>query len=792
MNAVRVPQAVLTRTPRAPRAVLVASAIGVIVVVFFSSWISWGFGGPRSTQVFDDIATAVAALLTTAACLSAAIKNPRGARSSWAWLTAYTMLWAVGEMTWGYYEVFLHQNVPFPSLADIGYLGAVPFGVVAILTLRDAPIGRTAKARAALDGAIIAGALLFISWAFVLGPAFRASSGSVFEQTLSLAYPVADVVIGAMALAVLARSKSGGRTPLVLVVLGLLAMAIADGGYAYLSQLGVYGTTNVIDGVWIVGYMFLMVAAVAAPSFVAAEPEDPQAARVIPLTQILIPTCALGAAGIAAIGVELTRGTVGPFLFFTAASILVLSGLRQVLMFQENRSLNASLHETLAALRQREGELEHLAFHDPLTRLANRALFRDRVEHAIARGKRDHREITVLFVDLDDFKSINDTLGHAAGDELLSAFAERLRACMRPGDTVARLGGDEFGILLDNTPSEHEISSIATKVLQSTRVNFNVGGHEIRVTVSIGIGTNTVGADDAGSVLRSADIALYEAKGNGKNRYEVFHPDMGLNVLERVELRAALQQAIDQAQFRVAYQPIVNLRTGAVVAYEALLRWQHPVHGLLEPAMFLSTAIETGLILPIGRHVFDQAFAQAQRWNDGSRPDERVTVHVNLSPRELQSPTVVSDIAHALRTTGANPKTILIEITESAIIGDTELALEHLSAFKAMGLLIGLDDFGTGYSSLSYLRQFPVDVLKIDRCFIDDLDESDGTGKLLAAVIQLGHALGIATIAEGVETPTQVTWLRDLGCDSAQGYHFGRPELIMTALPAPEFSHRRP
>jgi len=439
--------------------------------------------------------------------------------------------------------------------------------------------------------------------------------------------------------------------------------------------------------------------------------------------------------------------------------------------------------------RRLSDEMTYLARHDALTGLHNRAIFTDRLTQALER-RAPRGQVAVLYIDLDGFKEVNDVLGHEAGDKLLTLVAQRINLCLRLGDTAARLGGDEFGILLDDTPSEQEISSIATKVIKSTRVNFNVGGHEIRVTVSIGIGTNTVGADDVGSVLRNADIALYEAKGNGKNRFEVFHPDMGLNVLERVELRAALQQAIDQAQFRVAYQPIVNLHTGAVTAYEALLRWQHPVHGLLEPAMFLSTAIETGLILPIGRHVFDQAFAQAQRWNDGARPEGQVTVHVNLSPRELQSPTVVSDIARALRTTGANPETILIEITESAIIGDTELALEHLSAFKAMGLQIGLDDFGTGYSSLSYLRRFPVDVLKIDRCFIDDLKEPDGAGKLLAAVIQLGHALGIETIAEGVETPAQVTWLRDLGCDSAQGYQFGRPELMTTELPTPEFSHR--
>jgi diguanylate cyclase (GGDEF) domain len=756
-----------------PRAFVVASVVAAFGVTLFAAEIVFQGGGAHTTMAFDDVGTFVAAAVASLACAWSAWRQPHGSRRPWVLLAAYVLFWAIGEATWGYYELIAGRAAPFPSLADVGYLGAVPFGVLAILSFGAARWTRVSRVRTVLDGSIIAGCLLFVSWAFVLGPVVDANAGGLVSQVLSLAYPLSDLVIGSIALAVLARSEPGARGPLTLITMGILAMTVADGVYAYLVQSGSYDTTNVIDAIWITGYSLLALAAVRAVTSFA------QPARVetrTPLTRILVPYVALGAAGATAVVVEVTHGQEGPFLFWVGLGVVVLVGCRQLLAFSENRSLNNQLASTVDSLRQREDDLEYLAFHDPLTGLANRALFRDRIDHAIARAARAGGTTAIVFIDLDDFKTVNDTLGHAAGDEVLVSFAARVRSCIRPGDTIARLGGDEFGVLLDGcSNAEADAGGFAQRLLNAARESYTVAGHQLNVTASMGISSDSLGAHDAESLLRNADLALYEAKTGGKDRHMLYHASMGSDVLERLELRAALQEGIDHDQFRLVYQPIVRLDTEALVGYEALVRWHHPIHGVLDPGMFLPLAEQSGLILPIGRSVLLQACTQVRAWAENEPELGQLDLHINLSAWELQDDALVADVVALLEATGADPSAIVLEITESAMIDDERLALDHLNALKALGFRIGLDDFGTGYSSLSYLQEFPIDVLKIDRSFVAHIDTGANGEPLLAAIIQLGHTLGIRTIAEGVETPAQRDRLRDLGCDCAQGFLFGRP-----------------
>ncbi len=438
--------------------------------------------------------------------------------------------------------------------------------------------------------------------------------------------------------------------------------------------------------------------------------------------------------------------------------------------------------------KQLEQQLAHQAFHDPLTNLANRVLFRDRVEHALQRAIRGGGTPAVLFIDLDNFKAVNDGLGHSAGDWLLIEVATRLQVCLRPADTVARLGGDEFAVLLDDEAANAE--EIAERILQQFRHPFTVQGTDIVVTMSIGIASLLPGqgADD---VLRNADLALYRAKGEGKACVASFEPEMHVAALRRLELEAELRQAIegtgDAGQLALYYQPISRLSTGRMFGYEALVRWRHPERGLLEPLDFISLAEETGLIIPLGRWVLEEACRQTRDWQKRYGPLLRGTgmslmVGVNLSGRHLAQPELVDDVAHTLKKTGLTPNHLVLEMTESMLVHDNRATLERLHALKALGIRLSIDDFGTGYSSLAYLERFPVDSLKMDRSFIASLD-ADGSAKspLAEAVIGLGRILGLKVVAEGIETKEQWQRLRDLGCGLGQGYYISYP------LPAPDF-----
>ena len=380
----------------------------------------------------------------------------------------------------------------------------------------------------------------------------------------------------------------------------------------------------------------------------------------------------------------------------------------------------------------------------------------------------------MLFVDLDDFKLVNDALGHAVGDQLLRSVAERVRTCLRVADTAARLGGDEFAVLLEDLSQPADAVVVAERILQALDEPFQVEGQPLFANASIGIAFGSCGELGAGELLRHADIAMYRAKVAGKARYVVFEAAMQEAIRARAELEVDLRQAIQRQELSVHYQPIVHLGSRSICAVEALARWDHPLRGTLSPADFIPVAEQSGLIIPLGRWVLERACRQAVQWQDLFRFDPPLTVSVNLSARQLHQPGVVADVAAALRRSGLDPSRLVLEITESVLMQDSDDTVSRLWELKKSGVRLAIDDFGTGYSSLGYLRRLPVDILKIDKTFVDGLGRPD-EGPLGEAVVNLGNTLGLTTVAEGVEGDEQLERLEALGCSLAQGYLFSPP-----------------
>jgi diguanylate cyclase (GGDEF)-like protein/PAS domain S-box-containing protein len=421
--------------------------------------------------------------------------------------------------------------------------------------------------------------------------------------------------------------------------------------------------------------------------------------------------------------------------------------------------------------RALEDQLAYQAFHDSLTGLANRALFSERITHALERGIRRSNLVAVLFIDLDDFKTVNDSLGHAVGDDLLVTVAERIRSCIRPEDTCARLGGDEFAVLIEGITHPDGAVTAARRIIGAMAEPLAIAGSDAAVQGSIGIALGSAG-QTASEIMRSADLAMYRAKGEGKGRYALYEPSMHELVLERLELKADLQRAVLADEFDVHYQPIVTLQNGGIVGVEALVRWKHPDRGLVLPGDFISLAEETGMILPLGRHVLNAACRQAAIWR--KRGHSTLGISVNISAKQLASKNLPLEVTDALTRSSLDATALTLEITEGTLL-ESPVVVGRLDELRSLGVRIAIDDFGTGYSSLDYLRRFPVDTLKIARAFVEELGTSREQDRLVAAILRLGSTMGLETVAEGIELEQQRDRLRALKCRYGQGFLYSRP-----------------
>lgn len=458
---------------------------------------------------------------------------------------------------------------------------------------------------------------------------------------------------------------------------------------------------------------------------------------------------------------------LGVVVMAIAAALTLL--LRRSVRSAFQRAYEALVHE-IEERKTLQGQLEHQAYHDALTGLANRTLYIRRVEEAVTAGRRAGEATGVIFIDLDDFKAVNDTLGHEAGDTLLEQTAKRLTLCLRGEDTAARLGGDEFAVLLEHSS---DAERVAQRIMEALRAPVRIADHDLVISASVGIAVGGPEIEFATTLLANADIAMYSAKAKGKSQYAIFATAMQEEVEMRMRVRAEMREALRGDQFTLHYQPIMELDRSECVGAEALVRWTHPTFGLVLPASFIPIAEETGFICELGRFVLDQATMRAASWQ---RPERRpIHVSVNVSTRQIGDADIVSDVTGALARSGLAPELLTLEITESVLLVDPDAAIDTLTRLKEIGVRIAIDDFGTGYSSLNYLRQLPVDTVKIDKAFIEGLEKGAEESALARAVIEFGAALGLDTVAEGIETAGELDLLIQLQCRYGQGYLLSRP-----------------
>lgn len=433
------------------------------------------------------------------------------------------------------------------------------------------------------------------------------------------------------------------------------------------------------------------------------------------------------------------------------------------------------LASALAEKEVSETQLWHRSLHDPLTGLANRTLLLDYLGQALERAQKGARTLAVFYINLDRFKVVNDSLGHAVGDQLLVGIGERLLGCLRHNDVAARPGGDEFVLVVEDVSTINGATNVAERIFEAIGMPFELGDHSVVTTASMGIAMSTTGQVDPEPLLRASHLALQEAKQRGRGRYEVFSSELWATAHKRLELELELRKAIEEKQLEVYYQPLVALASGGIVEMEALVRWNHPTRGLVPPLDFIPLAEETGLIVPLGRWVLEQACRQTKEWQEEMPTDPPLMISVNLSGRQLQHSGLIDDIIDALRETRLAPEHLRLEVTESVLMVDLRVTIAQLSRLQGLGVTLAIDDFGTGYSSFDYLKRFPVETIKIDKSFVDGLGESSNDSAIIQSVISLAHALKMTVVAEGVEKVTQLDELRVLGCDRFQGYLFAKP-----------------
>lgn len=682
-------------------------------------------------------------------------KNTAKNRTAWYFVAAALASFSAADIT--YYVLEMTSTAgeaPFPSLADGFYLLMYPLMIGGLmLMVRAISPGRDVAS--IIDAGLVAVAT-FSALGVLYMDSYLQTDGSLVGRLISIGYPVMDVCLLAVAARLVAAAQL--RQPaFILLSCGLVSLIIADVTYGILAAAETFQTGGFADGFWL-GFYGLIGASALHPSM---------GDRIEPRTVVqgTITRPRLGLLFLVVLMVPLINllwGEAFDKIFINIASMAMftlvlvrLMGLVTVVQVNERRA-------------------RHDAMHDSLTGLANRALFAQRVQSFV--DQRSDGVVSVLFVDIDDFKFINDSLGHDVGDKTLIAVAGRLQRCVRSHDLVARLSGDEFAVLLESAVDRQDASAVAQRMQESLESPVAIDGREISVSVSVGIAIDRrSNIESAEAILRAADSAMYRAKHKGKGRFEFFEEAMHLEALDRLDLRADLQIALERGQFEVNYQPIVTMSDEKVVGVEALIRLNHPTRGRVMPDRFIQLAERTGLIVPIGRWVLHEACNQVMRWRRLHPETAPRTVAVNLSVRQLHDPKLLEHVADALSASGLEPESLTLEITESMLIDDANRGTRTLDQLKAMRVKIAIDDFGTGYSSLGYLKRFPVDIIKIDKSFIAEMASSTTSVALIRAVIDLAHNLGAIAVAEGIENADQKLRLSRMGCSFGQGYHFARP-----------------
>lgn len=748
------------------------TGVAAILLGLFVIWMASHPGVHRSTADIDAVVKLVVAALAAASCVVFGRRAAPQVRLAWMWIGAFATVWAVGAAVLTWYDFGKNGAVPFPSAADAGFLAALPLAAIGVLLFSSAPGPGVSRARMLLDGVIVAGSLLIVSWTTALGTVYHSGSGTVFSQAIGLAYPISDVIVATVGVSVLAQGRSRQQVPPVLVVAGLLCLTVADSSLAYLSHLTSFRYDVLVDAGRVAGLMLIALAPIwpLDPNTTARDEVEGPSPWQVALPYLFVAIAIFAAT---------LKGTQSRHLdlFDVIAGLCVIAAVltRLVLTLVENLRLTSQMRYAVTTLRANQVELVHYALHDSLTGLPNRVLFGDRIEHALARRSSPTRRVAVMLCDLDSFKDVNDTLGHSSGDEVLIAAADRLSSCVRPADTVARVGGDEFAILIDDASGVDEVASVGARVCSAMRTPFTVAGRDFIVQVSVGIAMANQYDTRSEKLLQDADVALYATKDAGGNDYTFFEPRLGKAYVDRLGLQAELSVALDNGELFMEYQPVVELASGRTVGVEALLRWRHPRRGVLKPVDFLPVADNSGIAVQIGAWVLGEALQQLRGWRERTPSAAHLWTAVNVSARQLASGDLVRAVSKAIDASGLEPESLHIELTESAVIDLVDWSLLVLTELKNLGATLEIDGFGTGYSSLAYLKQLPIDGVKIDRVFVDGLGTDGRDAVIIEAVVSLAHALQLKVAAAGVETSRQLEWLRTLGCDYGQGYQWSIP-----------------
>jgi diguanylate cyclase (GGDEF)-like protein len=691
-------------------------------------------------------------------------------RLSWYFLALAGACFTLGDDASSFYSLVLHVSVPFPSSADALYLAGYPFLFAGVLRLTRNP-NRSYRRENYADAAIVSMGALAISWHFLMNSYVHDATLTSFGMLVDLAYPIMDIAL----LFILFRALLFGesrRTFHKLVAAAMIVMFVGDFTYDLLVVHNSYDTGNAVDALFLIEYVLIGVAALH-PS-VAGGTSEAEAADVFSNHQV--------ASDRHRMPIVIVAGFIPPTILVVATflgvsvNVLVMAGLCiavfAVICLRMIWLIGRISRQSLE-LKKNDANLRYMAFHDELTGLANRGLLHDRVEQALASITRSGRPVALCLGDLDGFKTINDTLGHHVGDTVLVKVGALLESIVRPGDTVARLGGDEFAILMVDVENRTAGVEFAGRIVSALHDATEFEGNQAGISISVGVAF----ADSTTPVeqlISEADAAMYEAKANGKNHVEVFESSMRARLFKRLKYTSGFRGSLGRSEFFLNFQPIFSLVDRHLRGFEALVRWQHPTIGLVAPLDFIPVAEETGFIVPLGRWILFEACEQMAAWT--ALTDEPLTVAVNVSRRQLISPLIVDDVRTALDVTGVKPQQLILEITESVLMQNPEHVISALTAFRALGVRVSVDDFGTGYSSLNHLQQFPADVLKIDKSFVDQLNVSEpGGSALVTSIIGLAHSFSLEVVAEGIEREDQFERLVELGCDYGQGYLMARP-----------------
>jgi diguanylate cyclase (GGDEF)-like protein len=719
-------------------------------------------GGFAQAGVFLSLLLVAAALLVwRIARRDAAEPGP------WWMLAAGLAVYTVASALWYLVPVGFGVAVPFPSAVDaLFFLSYTLFGgfLVGVVHARQRRDDVDERRLALIDATIMAVAAGTLLWQFLIGPIFGRLEVTLLERVVAAGYPVYAALLFGVVARLLVRGFRRS-VPDVLLVVWIGGELAGNVLYGVTSALGTFAFGHPMFLGWLISYTALAGLALHPGLWNVTDPEAKEDAdRVRHLWPVVLAAAVPLVVALFESGSEV-RG-------YVAAAALSLC---LVLVRTRMLSVDLAAQRRLAAdLQLASNELRHRALHDSLTGLGNRALLMDRLGHALTRRPPRPAVVTGLFLlDLDGFKGVNDTLGHAMGDLLLVAVAARLSGCVRPEDTVARLGGDEFAVILGDVDTE-EALRLGKRILEQFRDPVDVDGRSLPARASLGIYMADPGCEP-GTALRKADLAMYAAKNAGGDRYELFDADLHAEHIARHEMELALTGVASRGELRLHYQPVVDLASGRVCGAEALVRWEHPERGFLYPGAFIEIAEQSGAIAAIGRWVLEESCRQLARWEaDGPLP-EGFHVAVNLSRRELLEPNIAADVIAAVKDGGCTADQIIIEVTETALMADTEGLTTRLEELREHGFVIAMDDFGTGYSSLDQLRRLPIDVLKIDRAFVEGITQGREDFALATAIVKLATSLGYRSLAEGVETAGQLAHLRALRVEQAQGYLFARP-----------------